>query len=117
MPTYEYRCDACGNEFSRSQRYGEEPVAECPRCGARPRRLVSRPAIVFKGSGWHVNDYRPKTTESAEGKPAESKPAESKPAESKPATDAASGKKDGDKPAKQVKKGDGPARSDPAANS
>lgn len=58
MPTYEYRCDACGHEFERVQRFDEERVARCPNCGARPRRLLSRPAIVFKGSGWHVTDYR-----------------------------------------------------------
>lgn len=58
MPTYDYRCDACGHSFGRKQRFGEEPVATCPKCGARPRRLVSTPAIVFKGSGWHVTDYR-----------------------------------------------------------
>ena len=58
MPTYEYRCDACGHEFSAVQHFGDEPIAACPKCGARPRRLVSRPAIVFKGSGWHINDYR-----------------------------------------------------------
>ncbi|TMD58594.1 MAG: zinc ribbon domain-containing protein [Chloroflexi bacterium] len=58
MPTYEYRCDHCGHEFSRKQGFNEEPVTVCPKCGARPRKLVSRPAIHFKGSGWHINDYR-----------------------------------------------------------
>jgi putative FmdB family regulatory protein len=58
VPTYDYRCDHCGHEFSRRQRFDEEPIATCPTCGKRPRRLLSRPAIVFKGSGWHVTDYR-----------------------------------------------------------
>src|ERR671936_773214 len=58
MPIYEYRCDHCGHEFSRHQRFDEEPVATCPNCGQRPRKLLSKPAIVFKGSGWHVTDYR-----------------------------------------------------------
>lgn len=66
MPIYEYRCEHCGHEFNRKQRFDEEPVATCPRCGKRPRRLLSRPAIVFKGSGWHVTDYR-KSTEGAKG--------------------------------------------------
>lgn len=58
MPTYDYRCDHCGHEFSIQQRYDEKAVTVCPNCGKAPRRLVSRPAIVFKGSGWHVTDYR-----------------------------------------------------------
>jgi putative FmdB family regulatory protein len=58
VPIYEYRCDHCGHEFSRQQRFDEEPVATCPNCGKPPRKLLSRPAIVFKGSGWHVTDYR-----------------------------------------------------------
>lgn len=60
MPTYDYRCDACGHTFSRLQRWSDAPVERCPKCGERPRRLVSLPAIVFKGSGWHITDYRPK---------------------------------------------------------
>jgi putative FmdB family regulatory protein len=58
MPTYDYRCDACGHRFSASQRFGEEPLQTCPKCGARPRRLVSLPAIVFKGGGWYATDSR-----------------------------------------------------------
>ncbi len=61
MPTYDYRCDACGHVFSKIQRWSDPPLTRCPNCGARPRRLVSVPAIVFKGSGFHVTDYRPKS--------------------------------------------------------
>ena len=66
MPIYDYRCDHCGQEFSRQQRFGDEPVSSCPNCGKRPRKLMSKPAIVFKGSGWHVTDYR-KSTDGAKG--------------------------------------------------
>ena|SRR5688572_418341 len=58
MPTYDYLCDACGNRFSAQQRFGDEPLPACPKCGARPRRLVSLPAIVFKGGGWYATDSR-----------------------------------------------------------
>jgi putative FmdB family regulatory protein len=58
VPTYDYRCDHCGHGFTKVQRFDEEPLAACPQCGKRPRRLLSKPAIVFKGSGWHVTDYR-----------------------------------------------------------
>ena len=67
MPIYEYRCDHCGHEFSRQQRFDEEPVGKCPNCGKRPRKLFSRPAIVFKGSGWHVTDYRKPSDKSDSG--------------------------------------------------
>lgn len=65
MPTYEYQCDHCGHTFSAQRRFGDPPLERCPQCGARPRKLVSTPAIVFKGSGWHINDYRKKSSESA----------------------------------------------------
>jgi putative FmdB family regulatory protein len=58
MPTYDYLCDACGHRFSAQQRFGDEPLPACPKCGARPRRLVSLPAIVFKGGGWYATDSR-----------------------------------------------------------
>lgn len=65
VPIYDYHCDHCGHDFSSQQGFDDERLAECPRCGKRPRRLVSRPAIVFKGSGWHVTDYRAKSAESS----------------------------------------------------
>ena len=60
MPVYDYRCDHCGHVFTAFQAMSEDPLARCPKCGQRPRRVPSSPAIVFKGSGWHVNDYRSK---------------------------------------------------------
>lgn len=62
MPLYEYRCDACGQEFTARQGWHDPPLERCPNCGARPRKLIALPAIVFKGSGWHITDYRPKSS-------------------------------------------------------
>lgn len=59
MPTYEYRCPSCGNEFEKFQRMSDEPVAECPACGAGSERKLSGGAgLLFKGSGFYITDYR-----------------------------------------------------------
>ena len=57
MPLYEYACDACGERFERIQKFSDPPVAECPTCGGAVRKLISSPAIQFKGSGWYITDY------------------------------------------------------------
>jgi putative FmdB family regulatory protein len=57
MPLYEYQCDACGLRFERIQKFSDAPVSECPTCGAAVRRLISSPAIQFKGSGFYITDY------------------------------------------------------------
>ncbi|MDE3112639.1 MAG: FmdB family transcriptional regulator [Chloroflexota bacterium] len=58
MPTYDYRCDHCGHEFSKVRSFTEGALEKCPSCGQRPTRLFSPPAIVFKGSGWYKTDSR-----------------------------------------------------------
>ena len=58
MPLYEYQCDACGNRFERIRKFSDPPLDEpCPSCGGTIRKLISSPAIQFKGAGWYVNDY------------------------------------------------------------
>jgi putative FmdB family regulatory protein len=57
MPLYEYACDACGNRFERIQKFSDPPVETCPKCEGRVRKLLSSPAIQFKGSGWYITDY------------------------------------------------------------
>jgi putative FmdB family regulatory protein len=59
MPIYDYRCDHCGHVFSAVQSFNDEALGKCPNCGKTPRRLLSTPAIVFKGSGWYKTDSRP----------------------------------------------------------
>lgn len=60
MPIYEYMCDACAYRFERKQSIKDAPVATCERCGKSVTRLISSPAIMFKGSGWYVTDYSDK---------------------------------------------------------
>jgi putative FmdB family regulatory protein len=92
MPTYEYRCPSCGNEFEKFQRMSDEPVAECPSCGAgAERRLSGGAGLLFKGSGFYITDYRSdsyKKAASSEGGSSsggESKPSSSSSSDSKPA--------------------------------
>jgi len=58
MPLYEYECDACGQHFELIRRFSDPDVEICTLCGKGPvRRLLSSPAIQFKGSGWYITDY------------------------------------------------------------
>ena len=57
MPLYEYECFVCQNRFERIRRVAEASGVDCPECGGKVRRLLSAPALQFKGSGWYVNDY------------------------------------------------------------
>ena len=67
MPLYEYECDACGRRFEVIQKFSDAPVEVCRECGKGPvRRLLSSPAIQFKGSGWYITDYAKKSGTAAE---------------------------------------------------
>src|SRR5262249_30251914 len=60
MPLYEYRCDVCGHTFEKIQKFSDPLVDACPRCGGAVHKLMSSPAIQFKGSGWYITDYAKK---------------------------------------------------------
>jgi len=67
MPLYEYECDACGGRFEVIQKFSEI-TEQCRRCGKGPvRRLMSSPAIQFKGSGFYITDYAQKGKSEASG--------------------------------------------------
>jgi putative FmdB family regulatory protein len=102
MPLYEYECTQCGHRFELIQRFADPLADTCASCGKVPvHKLLSAPAVHFKGTGWYVTDYAKKGSEAAgksEGAAAESKAAatettaadDKKPAaasESKPAAD------------------------------
>lgn len=61
MPLYEYRCKQCGHQFEIIQSFSAPEVKVCQVCGGEVERLISAPAIQFKGSGWYVNDYAGKS--------------------------------------------------------
>jgi len=60
MPTYEYKCEACGHTFEKFQSIKARPVRTCPACGKKEvRRLLGTgAALIFKGSGFYATDYR-----------------------------------------------------------
>ena len=60
MPLYEYQCESCAHRFERIQKFSDPPVDTCPQCGSAVRKLLSSPAIQFKGSGFYINDYAKK---------------------------------------------------------
>ena len=61
MPLYEYQCEACAHRFERIQKFSDPLLTNCPRCDGSVRKLVSSPAIQFKGTGWYVTDYAKKS--------------------------------------------------------
>ena len=57
MPLYEYECNDCEHRFERIQKFSDPLLSTCPVCSGAVRKLLSSPAIQFKGSGWYVTDY------------------------------------------------------------
>ena len=74
MPLYEYECPRCHARFEKIEKAGARQTRTCIKCGARAKRLLSAPAIQFKGAGWYVTDYgrkggsdsKPEKTEASE---------------------------------------------------
>jgi len=65
MPTYSYRCAACENRFDAFQKFAEDPLTDCPECGGLVKRVIQPVGVVFKGSGWYINDSRKAPAESS----------------------------------------------------
>ena len=61
MPLYEYQCPKDGT-FELVRKFSDPPLAACPTCGGPIEKLVSAPAIQFKGTGWYITDYARKST-------------------------------------------------------
>ena len=57
MPRYDYECQSCHHRFEIKQSFSSEPVANCPVCQNGARRVIHSVPVVFKGSGFYVNDY------------------------------------------------------------
>jgi putative FmdB family regulatory protein len=56
VPLYEYECPKDGT-FEKIQKFSDPPLTKCPTCGGPVERLLSAPAIQFKGTGWYITDY------------------------------------------------------------
>lgn len=57
MPLYEFACDVCAHRFERIQKFSDPNPEACPKCGGTVQKLLSSPAIQFKGSGFYLTDY------------------------------------------------------------
>ena len=96
MPIYEYQCDTCGSVFEVRQKFSDSPLTQHESCGGAVRRLLSAPALQFKGTGWYITDYAKsggtsaqKTGESKTESGDSSKKTDSTPAAATPSTSTA----------------------------
>lgn len=68
MPTYDYGCDACGNEWELEQRISADPIKKCPKCGKmKARRMISGGNFILKGGGWYADLYHKPAGGSSKG--------------------------------------------------
>ncbi len=58
MPTYEYQCSKCSNNYDKREGFDAAPQQKCPACGGKAQRVIQAPPIVFKGSGFYKTDSR-----------------------------------------------------------
>ncbi len=58
MPTYQYACTECGEQLEVVQKFTDDPLTECPRCGGALRKVFGSIGIAFKGSGFYRTDSR-----------------------------------------------------------
>lgn len=88
MPLYEYECKRCGKVFEVLQRHSSKPLTVHEGCGGALERLLSPPALQFKGTGWYVTDYaRGSGASNAPAKHATPAPAPKTETTAKPSTD------------------------------
>jgi len=93
VPIYEYECKKCGHLFEVIQKASDGPIKKCEKCKGKVERLISSPAIQFKGSGWYVTDYARKGSGS-DGESSSSSESESSNSSDKKATDKKKAKTD-----------------------
>jgi putative FmdB family regulatory protein len=110
LPLYEYQCPECGT-FERMQKFSDPVLTACPTCGSPVEKLLSAPAIQFKGSGWYVTDYanKGKEKEKEKEKEKDKAPSETKTKDSSGDKDTGGSKGEGAKkesaPSAKVEKG------------
>ena len=77
MPTYEYACTNCGHRFDVRQSFSDDPINDCPKCGASVRRVLYPAGVIFKGSGWYATDSRKGSASHSSSSSSDSSPSSS----------------------------------------
>jgi putative FmdB family regulatory protein len=90
VPIYEYVCNSCRHQFEVKQSVNDPPLSVCDRCGHSVTKLISAPAIMFKGTGWYVTDYSNKLKEPAQTQSSSANGAEQSKTDTKPSSSPAS---------------------------
>ena len=86
MPLYEYKCTACHKHTEKIQKFSDPEITACPHCGGHLERVLSAPAVSFKGGGWYADGYgnaKPKSSDSATASSDSKSGKEPKPTDSK----------------------------------
>jgi len=65
MPIYEYECLSCGEVHEKVQKFADEPLTICPKCGGKLKKLISNTSFILKGTGWYKTDYASGATKNA----------------------------------------------------
>lgn len=119
MPLYEYLCRSCEHRFERIRKFSDPPLTECPKCGGEVEKLLSSPAIQFKGSGFYITDYPKSGSGGAAGKDGSSSSSSESSGSSGSSSESSSDSKKGDKSEsksdKSEKKADKASDTKPAA--
>lgn len=77
MPLYEYECTACHKRTEKIQKFSDTEITICPYCGGPLERVISAPAVSFKGGGWYADGYgnaKPKSSTDGAASSSDSKP-------------------------------------------
>ena len=103
MPLYEYQCAKCGKRTEKIENVSGPHLKKCPHCGGKVERLLTAPAIQFKGSGWYVTDYAGKSgaKDGATAEPASAEKKDSSETKDQTAKDSSAKESKDKKPAKK----------------
>jgi putative FmdB family regulatory protein len=91
MPVYEYQCESCERIIEKVQKFSDPPLIQCEECGGPLKKIISPPALVFKGSGFYITDYAKKKPEKEKSAAGKDQPSTSKDKESSPKTKESNG--------------------------
>jgi putative FmdB family regulatory protein len=82
VPVYEYQCESCERIIEKIQKFSDPPLTQCEECGGPLKKILSPPALVFKGSGFYITDYVQKKPEKEKAASGGDQPSTSKAKES-----------------------------------